>query len=130
MKLYRPVGFKELELIKESEWTQFPPRLPEQPIFYPVLNIEYARQIAKDWNSKSAPHFAGYVTEFEIDDQYIKVFKVRIVGSSMHKEIWVSAEELANFNRHIIGKIHVAETYLGKGSDTVKKNTEALEIRL
>jgi hypothetical protein len=43
--LYRPVGQKELDLIRELEYRAFPPRLPEQPIFYPVLNQEYAAQI-------------------------------------------------------------------------------------
>ncbi len=34
--LYRPVGPKELELIAASRYRDFPPRLPGQPIFYPV----------------------------------------------------------------------------------------------
>lgn len=52
MILYRPVGIKELELIALSDWAAFPPRLPHQPIFYPVLNFQYAAQIARDWNTK------------------------------------------------------------------------------
>lgn len=44
--LYRPVGLFELRLIQASDFTGFPPRLPEQPIFYPVLNRDYAEQIA------------------------------------------------------------------------------------
>jgi hypothetical protein len=71
MKLFRPVGVKELKLINESGMTKFPPRLTEQPIFYPVLNVEYARQIALEWNTKSPPGYAGFVTEFDIDDKYI-----------------------------------------------------------
>ena len=43
--MYRPVGPKELELIAAAGYREFPPRLPEQPIFYPVLNEEYARQM-------------------------------------------------------------------------------------
>jgi hypothetical protein len=35
--LYRPVGKKELELIRASGFRAFPPRLPGQPFFYPVL---------------------------------------------------------------------------------------------
>jgi hypothetical protein len=34
--LFRPTGERELALIRESGWRAFPPRLPEQPIFYPV----------------------------------------------------------------------------------------------
>ncbi|MCX7747462.1 MAG: class I SAM-dependent methyltransferase [Clostridia bacterium] len=114
MKLFRPLGIRELELIKLSGMTKFPPRLPEQPIFYPVLNIEYAWQIAQEWNTKSAPGFAGFVTEFEMDDHYISKFEVKTVGSNMHKELWVPAEELDDFNRHIIGSIKVIETYYGE----------------
>ncbi len=52
MILYRPVGTKELRLIQESDYTAFPPRLPEQPIFYPVLTEQYAIEIASGWNVK------------------------------------------------------------------------------
>lgn len=114
MKLYRPIGSKELKLIEQSGMKRFPPRLPEQPIFYPVLNIEYASQIAQEWNSKSSPDYAGFVTEFEVDDNYISKFEVKTVGASMHKELWVPAEELDDFNNHIIGIIKVVETYRGQ----------------
>ena len=62
--LFRPVGPKELELIEASGWREFPPRLPEQPIFYPVTNEEYAVQIARDWNVKESG--SGYVTKFAV----------------------------------------------------------------
>jgi len=29
----------------------FPPRLPEQPIFYPVTNEKYAAEIASKWST-------------------------------------------------------------------------------
>ena len=38
----------ELRLVYEAGLKAFPPRLPEQPIFYPVLNFGYAEQIACD----------------------------------------------------------------------------------
>ena len=42
----------------------FPPRLPEQPIFYPVVNEDYAIKIARDWNVPDSG--VGYVTRFEV----------------------------------------------------------------
>jgi Immunity protein 8 len=36
--LWRPTGPEELALVEASGWTAWPRRLPEQPIFYPVLN--------------------------------------------------------------------------------------------
>lgn len=110
MRLYRPVGPKEYALIEESGFTRFPPRLPEQPIFYPVLHMEYARQIASQWN---VPHSgSGFVTAFEVDDAYISRFDVQTVGSSVHQEYWIPAEELDAFNGHILGKIEIVEKYV------------------
>lgn len=107
MILYRPVGTKELELIKQSGNLRFPPRLEEQPIFYPVLNEKYAVEIAAGWNVKYNDDHRGYVTKFEVDDKYCKQFEIHTVGASYHEELWVPAEELENFNRHIIGEIQV-----------------------
>lgn len=108
MRLYRPVGQAELDLIAKSDYLKYPPRLPEQPIFYPVLNEKYAYEIAEKWNKKSADSgYAGYVTTFEIDDEYISQYDIQTVGASYHQEIWIPAEELENFNQHIIGQIRV-----------------------
>ena len=108
MKLYRPVGEKEYQLIQESDFTAFPPRLPEQPIFYPVLNEQYATEIAAKWNTKDQNSgYKGYVTCFEVDDLFISQYQVQTVGRSYHQEYWIPAEDLAQLNRHIIGKIKV-----------------------
>ena len=112
MLLFRPVGLKELELIATSGNSAFPPRLPEQPIFYPVLNFEYAEQIARDWNATTPP-FAGFVTRFEVEDAYAQTFDIHTVGGMIHQELGIPAEELAEFNRHIIGKITVIAAYYG-----------------
>ena len=109
--LYRPVGTAELKLIEESGFILFPPRLPEQPIFYPVLNEKYAREIAERWNVKDTPDHKGYVTRFEIDDEYFSQFEVQTVGRSYHQELWIPAEELDTFNQHIIGEIQVINTF-------------------
>jgi hypothetical protein len=103
--LYRPVGPKELALIAASGYREFPPRLPEQPIFYPVLNEEYARQIARDWNARDSG--AGYVTRFALRKEFAARYPVQRVGSSIHKELWIPAEELAEMNRNIVGLIEV-----------------------
>lgn len=107
--LYRPVGEKELALIKESGWRTFPPRMPEQPIFYPVLDEEYAAQIARDWNTREGE--TGYVLRFQIHSDYLDKFPVQTVGSRTHREYWIPAEELDDFNRHIVGKIEVVATF-------------------
>lgn len=113
MILYRPVGLHELELIARSGFTAFPPRLPEQPIFYPVLNYEYAEKIAREWNTRSNS-FAGFVTQFEVADDYLQKFTVQTVGSSICQELWVPAEELKEFNSHIQSKIQIKAAFYGE----------------
>lgn len=113
MILYRPVGQVELDLIKESGYKKYPPRLFYQPIFYPVLNEKYATEIAQRWNTKDAMESlnVGYVTKFEIDDRYISKYEVHQVGASYHLEYWIPSEELEEFNSHIIGEIEVIRCY-------------------
>lgn len=107
--LYRPVGPRELKLIENSGWKAFPPRLPDQPIFYPVLNEPYAAKIAKEWNVPVSG--AGFVTKFEVQADYCSRFQPQCVGSGEHMELWVPAEELEEFNAHIVGEISVTQRF-------------------
>ncbi|MEB3182645.1 MAG: hypothetical protein VKL59_26950 [Nostocaceae cyanobacterium] len=116
--LFRPVGQKELDLIKESNYTAFPPRLSYQPIFSPILNKEYAIQIARDWNTKDkASGYVGYVTRFRVKSTFISQYSVQTVGSSQHQEYWIPATELAEFNQNIVGKIEVIAEFFGEESN-------------
>lgn len=119
--LYRPVGPKELALIRESNYTAFPPRLPEQPIFYPVLNEEYATKIARDWNVPASG--SGFVTRFRVRADYLSRYEVQTVGSRVHQEYWIPAEELDEFNRNIVGAIEVIAEF--HASDEQKGQVEA-----
>jgi len=110
--LFRPVGEPELDLIRASGWREFPPRLPEQPIFYPVLDEEYATQVAREWNTRDGG--TGYVLRFGVEAEYLVRFPVQTVGARIHRELWVPAEELAEFNRHIVGEIAVLSEFRGR----------------
>jgi len=113
--LYRPVGTKELELIAAAEHRAFPPRLPFQPIFYPVLTESYAVEIARHWNTKDgASGYAGYVTRFAVDAAFASRYPVQTAGARRHQELWVPAEELEEFNRHIVGPIEVIAEFRGE----------------
>jgi hypothetical protein len=95
---------------------EFPPRLPHQPIFYPVANIEYATHIARDWNTKdSVSGFGGYVTKFEVPDAFLAGFEAHTVGSATHIEYWIPAEQLQVFNTSIQGLISLNAGFFGPG---------------
>lgn len=112
--LYRPVGPAELDLIAALEWRAFPPRLDWQPIFYPVMNEAYAIQIARDWNVPESG--SGFVTKFEVDAAYLAQFQVQNVGGFEHNELWVPAEQLEEFNGHIVGLIVVTQSFFPPNS--------------
>ncbi|GEM_PF-457737 len=112
--LYRPVGLYEMALILRANGRRFPPRKPEQPIFYPVLELSYAEQIARDWNTRDAVSgHAGYVTEFDVDAPYLSRFDEHVVGGARHRELWVPADQLGEFNESIIGRIRMQTAFFG-----------------
>ena len=107
--MYRPTGPKELELVAASGWRRWPPRLPEQPIFYPVTNQDYAEQIARDWNVPESG--AGFVLRFNVRRKFMERFEIHKVGSETHTEWWIPAEDLEELNDNIVGKIDVVARF-------------------
>lgn len=107
--LWRPTGPTELELVRASGWRRWPPRLPDQPIFYPVLNEDYATPMARDWNVKASG--SGYVTRFEVRTDFLDRYDVQQVGGQTILEYWIPAEDLDAFNDAIIGTIEVVAEF-------------------
>jgi hypothetical protein len=107
--LWRPVGPAELQLIEAADFRCFPPRLPEQPIFYPVLTERYAVQIARDWNVKADG--SGYVTRFAVRRDFLATYPVQQAGGREHLEYWIPAEDLSAFNDAIVGRIEVVAEF-------------------
>lgn len=112
--LYRPTGPEELALVKARGCKRWPPRLPEQPIFYPVTNEAYAIQIARDWNVPASGY--GCVTRFQVRKEFMLRYEIQQVGGAMHTEWWVPAEELEALNGNIVGLIEVIHEFKGQGS--------------
>lgn len=106
---YRPTGPDELALVEESGYKRWPPRLPEQPVFYPVTNEKYAKEIATRWNIKDSG--VGYVTRFKVKADFMKRYRIEQVGASHHTEWWVPAEDLEELNDSIVGLIEVIGEY-------------------
>jgi hypothetical protein len=109
LTLWRPVGPKELELIQQSGMRAFPPRLPEQPIFYPVLTEEYAVKIARNWNVPASG--SGFVTRFQVSRAFMNRYDVKEAGGQSHLEYWIPAEDLDAFNAVIVGPIEVIRSF-------------------
>lgn len=107
--LWRPVGPAELDLIRAAGMRAFPPRLPEQPIFYPVLSLDYAVKIARDWNVPASG--AGFVTRFRVRRDFVQRYEVKDVGGRAHQEYWVPADELSAFNEALVGEIEVVAEF-------------------
>ena len=107
--LWRPVGSAEMQLIRALEMHAFPPRLPEQPIFYPVLTEAYATKIARDWNVPAGG--AGYVTRFRVRRDFLSRYEVQAAGGRAHLEYWIPAEDLDAFNAAIVGGIEVVHQF-------------------
>jgi hypothetical protein len=120
--LHRPVGQAELDLIAASGYRRFPPRLPEQPIFYPVCNEEYAVQIASRWNTTEGK--VGYVTRFAARLDFLAKYDVHIVGSRIHAEYWIPDEDLEAFNDAIVDTIEVIGEYRAEQQGAKKETAE------
>ena len=118
--LYRPTGPEELALLKESGFTKWPPRLAQQPIFYPVTNEQYAIEIASDWNVSESGF--GCVTRFEVKRDFMARYQVQQVGAQRHTEWWIPAEDLEELNANIVGLIEVIHEYWPqkKATDSVR----------
>jgi hypothetical protein len=107
--LWRPIGPAELKLIEESGMRAFPPRLPEQPIFYPVLSKDYAIKIARDWNVPASG--AGFVTRFRVREAFISRYTPQKAGGEAFAEYWIPAEALPSLNAAIVGLIEVVAEF-------------------
>ncbi len=107
--LYRPTGPEELALVESTGFKRWPPRLPDQPIFYPVTNERYAEEIARDWNVPASGQ--GFVTRFEVLESFMDQYTVHQVGGTHHTEWWIPAEELDALNDSIMGLIEVPQVF-------------------
>ena len=107
--LWRPVGPEELDLIRAAGMRAFPPRMPEQPIFYPVTTEDYAVKIARDWNVPSSG--VGYVTRFRVRRDFLGRYDVQEAGGRAHREYWIPAEDMEAFNAAIVGEIEVTAEF-------------------
>lgn len=107
--LFRPIGPEERTLPEANGWKSWPPRLSHQPIFYPVTNEEYAREIASKWNVPDSGH--GYVTRFHVRRQFMERYDTHQVGAAHHVEWWIPSDDLDELNANIVGPIEVVATF-------------------
>ncbi len=124
--LFRPTGPRELALVADSGHRRWPPRLPEQPIFYPVTNEAYARQIAEGWNVQGSGF--GFVTRFAVKKEFLDRYERHVVGAREHEEYWIPAEDLAALNDAIMGTIEVIAAFgTNQSADQVVRGMQWFE---
>jgi len=109
--LWRPTGQTELDLVAQSGWKKWPPRLPEQPIFYPVLHRAYATRITREWNVPAEG--VGFVTRFDVATDFLQPYPVQKVGGKDILEYWIPADHLEQLNARIVGAIMKWAEYRG-----------------
>ena len=113
---FRPVGQAELDRVRASGFKRWPPRLPEQPIFYPVTNERYAIELTQ-WNVRDLG--AGSVARFSVEKTFMDQYAIHCVGAAHQTEWWVPAEDLERLNDRIVGTIEVLGTYGGRATKRV-----------
>lgn len=82
-----------------------------------MLDEGYAVQIARDWNTRDAASgYAGYVTRFRVRSDFVSRYPVQVAGARAHRELWVPADEMDEFNACIVGRIEVVAEFHGDGA--------------
>ena len=107
--MYRPTGPEEYQLVADSDFTKWPPRLEGQPIFYPVTNETYAREITEQWNIRDSG--VGYVFRFLVKRSFADAYSLEKVGGKDHMEWWIPAEKMNELNDSIVGRIEMIGRY-------------------
>ena len=109
--LWRPVGQAELDLVAASGWRAWPPRLPEQPTFSPVLDRRLATKTTRTWNVAAGG--VGYVTSFDVRREFLDRHAAHQAGGPDALEYRIPAEELPELNAAIVGAIREEADYRG-----------------
>jgi hypothetical protein len=108
VECFRPTAQKELALVAASGYSKWPPRLPDQDIFYPVTNEAYATALTQ-WNITDFG--VGYVTRFYVKKVFMDKYPIQCVGGREHTEWWIPASDLEELNKNIVGNIEVIAEY-------------------
>jgi hypothetical protein len=74
-----------------------------------VTTEGYAIKIARDWNVRASG--AGFVTRFAVRRDYLARNTVQDAGGQAHREYWIPAEDLDDFNAAIVGTIEVTHEF-------------------
>ncbi|NVO85483.1 ADP-ribosylation/crystallin J1 [Hymenobacter terrestris] len=100
--LYRPVTQAELDWIAASDWLAFPLAQPEPLVFYLTPPESVTGLAGAD---------SSYLLRFALFADYAAQLPVEQVGSREPDALLVPAEELAEFNRQLVGRIEVISIF-------------------
>ncbi|HWS36466.1 MAG TPA: ADP-ribosylation/crystallin J1 [Actinoplanes sp.] len=103
--LWRPAGPRELDLIRASGWRRWPPVPLERLYFYPILSESFAVTGAQHWTSSDSG--VRYVLRIHVETDFVGRYSTRSFGGSAAPMLWVPAEDMDEFNAHVVGLIEV-----------------------
>jgi hypothetical protein len=66
---------------------------------------------SRDWNARNSAAGSGFVTRFQVKSSFLSAYEVHTVGSTIHHEYWIPAEELRRFNENIVGLIEIIHEF-------------------
>ena len=106
--LWRPMGQQELRLVREAGGRRWPALRSHQTHFFPMLDEDFAIRAAQNWNLFGP---VRYVARFHVETGFLGRYSTRSFGGSATPMLWVAAEELDEFNAHIVGSIEVVHEF-------------------
>ncbi|MET7835275.1 ADP-ribosylation/crystallin J1 [Micromonospora sediminicola] len=105
---WRPLGQQELGLIREAGGRRWPALPPDQTHFFPMLDEGFAIRAAQNWNLFGP---VRYVARFHVETGFLGRYSTRSFGGSAAPMLWVAAEDLDEFNAHIVGSIEIIHEF-------------------
>jgi len=101
--LYRPVGQAEFELIRDSGFHQFPPRLPEQPIFQGNrIKVQYVRTCQPTFSGAFVAHVEATLSSDEEKNALCRPVQIPVEPIDWLRTLLASSQNRAAWQKNRI----------------------------
>ena len=107
--LYKSLTPAQFAGVIQSDWRELAAESPDQKMFYPKLNRQYAEMVARMLNL--AHYNAAYVVKFNVNALFLARYEIQTVAYDEHQEYKIPIEDLPLLNCHIVGIIEVVSAF-------------------